>query len=72
MKVYNLSRTAVRTLASTAPQQLNHLPLQFGLGNWWGYIGKVKQQDDIGTRSKYHNDSFRMILGFSWKDFSGR
>ena len=52
MKVYNLSRTAVRTLASTAPQQLNHLPLQFGLGNWWGYIGKVKKQDDIGTRSK--------------------
>jgi len=47
MKVYNLSRTAVRTLASTAPQQLNHLPLQFGLGNWWGYIGKVKKQDDI-------------------------
>ena len=53
MKVYNLSRTAVRTLGSTAPQQLNHLPLQFGLGNWWGYIGKVKEQADIGTRSNH-------------------
>merc|ERR1712183_377044 len=47
MKVYNLSRTAVRTLASTAPQQINHIPLQFGLGNWWCYIGKVKNQADI-------------------------
>ena len=55
MKVYNLSRTAVRTLASTAPQQINHLPLQFGLGNWWSYVGKVKDQADIGTCSKYMN-----------------
>ena len=72
MKVYNLSRTAVRTLASTAPQQINHLPLQFGLGNWWSYVGKVKDQADIGTCSKYSkfmNHTNRLtLIRQSWKE----
>ena len=72
MKVYNLSRTAVRTLASTAPQQINHLPLQFGLGNWWSYVGKVKDQADIGTCSKYSkfmNHTNRLtLIRESWKE----
>jgi len=47
MKIYSVSRTAARALSTTSSAAHNHLPIQFGLGEWWCYVGKVKKSKDV-------------------------
>lgn len=48
MKVYSVARkAAARSLSTTASASNNHLPIQYGLAEWWAYCGKVKKSADV-------------------------
>jgi len=49
MKLFVLGRTAQRTLATTSAQKYHSIPINFGLGDWWGYAGKTKAKTEIAA-----------------------
>lgn len=51
MKLYVVGRTAQRVVA----RNYHSIPINFGIGDWWGYAGKVKPANDVATDFKlYH------------------